>query len=160
MSRSQITVNQTNRWAGPVFRGSAWSPANVKEELKPSGGGLDKSKLVAKIWGRRVRQKTPVAKKKYLLKTVALAVKMWRKSKAIESNQGIELRAGGGIHRPEKPGWSASGMENVARKRKNNNKQHHKNNTEWRTTTNIIKTSWRFSQAKYHRWEFLLSLQK
>ena len=25
------------------------------------------------------------------------------------------------------------------------------------TATNITKISWRFSQAKYHRWEFLLS---
>ena len=28
---------------------------------------------------------------------------------------------------------------------------------EQETTTNITKTSCRFSQAKYHRWEFLLS---
>ena len=32
-------------------------------------------------------------------------------SKATKSSQGIELRAGGGLYRPEKPGWSASGME-------------------------------------------------
>ena len=25
---------------------------------------------------------------------------------------------------------------------------------------NIIKTPWRFSRAKYYRWEFLLSLQR
>ena len=47
-----------------------------RTEAQRGGGGLDKSKFVAKIWGRRVRQKTPVGKKKYPLKTVALAVKM------------------------------------------------------------------------------------
>ena len=29
-----------------------------------------------------------------------------------------------------------------------------------KATTNISKTSWRLSQTKYHRWKFLLSLQK
>ena len=29
--RLWITVNQTNRWAGSVFQGSVWSPANFKE---------------------------------------------------------------------------------------------------------------------------------
>ena len=33
-----------------------------------------------------------------------------KKAKAIESNQGIELRAGGGLHGAEKSGWSAGGM--------------------------------------------------
>ena len=42
------------------------------------------------------------------LKTVALAVD--EKAKAIQSSQGIEFRAGGNLHGPEKPGWSAGGM--------------------------------------------------
>ena len=33
-----------------------------------------------------------------------------KEAKAIESSQGLELRAGGGLHGPEKPGWSAGGM--------------------------------------------------
>ena len=33
------------------------------------------------------------------------------KSKATESSQGIELRTGGSLHGPEKPGWSAGGKE-------------------------------------------------
>ena len=33
------------------------------------------------------------------------------KAKAIQSSQGIEFRAGGNLHGPEKPGWSAGGME-------------------------------------------------
>ena len=33
------------------------------------------------------------------------------KRKATESSQGIELRAGGGLHGPEKSVWSAGGME-------------------------------------------------
>ena len=33
------------------------------------------------------------------------------KSKATESSQGIELRAGGGLHGPEKPGRSAGGKK-------------------------------------------------
>ena len=41
------------------------------------------------------------------LTTIALAVD--EKEKAIKSSQG-KLRAGGGLHRPEKPGWSASDM--------------------------------------------------
>ena len=49
--------------------------------------------------------------KRCSLKSIALVAKMWRKSKAIESSQVRELRADGGLHGPEKPGWSAAGME-------------------------------------------------
>ena len=31
--RLWVTVDQTNRWAGSVFWGSAWNPVNFKEEL-------------------------------------------------------------------------------------------------------------------------------
>ena len=45
--------------------------------------------------------------KKCPLKTVALAVdKKKKQSKVV----GVELRAGGGLHEPEKPGWSAGDM--------------------------------------------------
>ena len=52
--------------------------------------------------------------KKHPLKTVALAVKLSRKSLAKVKQAKVarvELRAGGGLHRPEKPGWSAGGKE-------------------------------------------------
>ena len=58
----------------------------------------------------------PVSKK-IPLKTVAHAVKWDKqatkrpgKSKQPEVAK-IELRAGGGLHRPEKPSWSAGGIE-------------------------------------------------
>ena len=40
------------------------------------------------------------------------------KSKATEVAR-VELRASGGLHGSEKPGWSAGGKEKVARKLKN-----------------------------------------
>ena len=52
--------------------------------------------------------------KKCPLKTVALAVKLWQKSLAKVKQSKVarvELRASGGLHVPEKPGWSADGME-------------------------------------------------
>ena len=55
-----------------------------------------------------------LAGKKRPLKTVALAVKLWRKSLAKVKQPEVarvELRAGGGFHDPEKPGWSACGKE-------------------------------------------------
>ena len=45
--------------------------------------------------------------KKCPMKIVALAVD--EKEKAIKE-VGVELRAGGGLHGPEKPGWSAGDM--------------------------------------------------
>ena len=92
------------------------------------------------MWGRSVRKKTPVGKK-CPLKTVALAIKMWRKSKAIESSQGRAQS----WQKPSRA-WEAS-VEcrwhgKVVQKRKNkqqatsqkqqwmrNNNQHHKNLT-------------------------------
>ena len=68
------------------------------------------------MWGRSARQKTPVGKK-CPLKTVALAVK---RDKLVTEKPGkskqpkvarVEFRTGGGLHRPEKPGWSAGGIE-------------------------------------------------
>ena len=81
-------------------------------------------------------------KKRLRVKTVALAVKLWWKSLAKVKQPKVarvELRASGGVHRPEKLGWSAGGMEKQPRKT---------------TSTNITKSSWSFSQTKYHRWEF------
>ena len=60
--------------------------------------------------------------KKCPLKTVALAIKLWQKSLAKVKQPKVvrvELRASGGLHGSEKPGWSAGGKEKVARKRKN-----------------------------------------
>ena len=54
--------------------------------------------------------------KKCPLKTVALAVELWKKVKQPKVAR-LELRAGGGLHGPEKPGWIAGGK--VARKCKN-----------------------------------------
>ena len=45
--------------------------------------------------------------KKCPLKTIALVVD--EKEKAIKIVR-VELRAGGGLHGPEKPGWSAGDM--------------------------------------------------
>ena len=46
--------------------------------------------------------------KKFPLKTVAVAVdKKKRQSKVV----GVELRASGGLHAPEKPEWSANDIE-------------------------------------------------
>ena len=58
-------------------------------------------------------KKTPVGKE-HQLKTVALAVRLLRKSLAKVKQPKVarvEFRAGGGPHRPEKPGWSAGGKE-------------------------------------------------
>ena len=53
--------------------------------------------------------------KKYSLKTVALAVKIKSLKKLAKVKQPkvarVELRAGGGLHGPEKLGWSAGGKE-------------------------------------------------
>ena len=50
--------------------------------------------------------------KKCLLKTVALAVKMKSLAKVKQPKVArVELRAGGGLHGPEKPEWRAGGME-------------------------------------------------
>ena len=62
-------------------------------------------------------------------------MKKKRQSKVV----GVELRAGGRLHGPEKVGWSAGGMvKEPGNKMKKNNKM----------KTNITKTSWRFSQAR------------
>ena len=58
-------------------------------------------------------KRAPV-RKKCPLKTVALVVKLRRKSLAKAKQPKVarvELRAGGGLNGPEKPGWSAGGME-------------------------------------------------
>ena len=60
----------------------------------------------ARMWERSARYKTPVGKKRPL-KTVVLAVKLCRKILAKEKQPKVarvELRAGGGLHGPEKPG--------------------------------------------------------
>ena len=52
--------------------------------------------------------------KKCSLKTVALEVILWRKSLAKVKQlkvARVDLRAGGGLHGLEKPGWSAGGRE-------------------------------------------------
>ena len=52
--------------------------------------------------------------KKCSLKTVALEVILWRKSLAKVKQlkvARVDLRAGGDLHGPEKPGWSAGGRE-------------------------------------------------
>ena len=62
-------------------------------------------------------KKTPVGEK-CPLKTVALAVKTWRKNLAKVKQAKVarvELRAGGGLHRPEKSGWSAGDKEKYPR---------------------------------------------
>ena len=66
-------------------------------------------------------------------------MKKKRQSKVV----GVELRAGGGLDRPEKLGWSAGDMVKQPGNKMKNNKMKIKNEM----TTNITKTSWRFSQA-------------
>ena len=59
------------------------------------------------------KKKTSVGKK-CLLKIVALALNMWQKNLANVKQlkvARVELRAGGGLHGPEKPAWSAGGKE-------------------------------------------------
>ena len=73
-------------------------------------------------------------------------MKKKRQSKVV----GVEFRAGGGLHRPEKLGWSASDMvKYLGNEMKNNDKMKIKNemNIKNEMTTNITKTGWRFSQA-------------
>ena len=50
-------------------------------------------------------------------------MKKQRQSKVV----GVELRAGGGLHRPEKPGWSAGDMEKQPGNEVKNNKMKIKN---------------------------------
>ena len=72
------------------------------------------SQMRAKKCGEGVQGKKAPMGKKYTLKTVALAVKMWRKNLAKikqPKEATVELRAGGGLYRPEKPRWSAGGKE-------------------------------------------------
>ena len=75
------------------------------------------------------------------LKTIAFAVdEKKRQSKVV----GVELRAGGGLHGPEKPGWSAGDMVNEpGNEMKNNNKMKIKNEirNNNKMTTNIPKAS-------------------
>ena len=66
--RLWITVNQTNRWAGSVFRGSVWSPATFKKVTAGSQGNFDKGRLCQNVGNVPVAKKCP-------LKTVALALK-------------------------------------------------------------------------------------
>ena len=63
--------------------------------------------------------------KKRPLKTVALAVD--EKAKAIKSS-GVKLRAGGGLHELEIPGWSAGDMEKQPGNEMNNNNKMKNNN--------------------------------
>ena len=52
--------------------------------------------------------------KTYLLKTVGLVVKLRQKSLAKVKQPkvaSVELRAGGGLHGPQKPRWIAGGKE-------------------------------------------------
>ena len=80
-------------------------------------------------------------------------MKKLRQSKVV----GVELRAGGGLHGPEKPGWSAADMANQPGNEMNNNKMKIKN--EMKNINGKMKIQQkpprRFSQAKYHLWEFL-----
>ena len=72
----------------------------------------------------------------------------------------VELRATGGLHGPEKLGWGASDMGKYPgnEMKNNNNKMKNKNdNTMKKKNEQQQKLPWRFSQAKYHPWEFLLS---
>ena len=67
------------------------------------------------------------------------------KSKAIESSQGIEFRAGGSVHGPDKPGWGAGGMEK------------HPGNVKMSSMDKITSTSQKLQSgfpSKDHRWEF------
>ena len=61
--------------------------------------------------GKECKVKAPVGKKRPFGSTRG---KLWRKSlakvKATEVAR-VELRAAGGFHGPEKPGWSAGGNE-------------------------------------------------
>ena len=81
-------------------------------------------------------------------------MKKLRQSKVVR----VELRAGGGLHEPEKPGWSAGDMaKQPGNEMNNNNKMKIKN--EMKNTNGKMKIQQkpprRFSQAKYHLWEFL-----
>ena len=61
--------------------------------------------------GVQGKKKTPVGKK-CPLKTVALAVKMKCMAKVKQPEVArVELKAGRGLHRPEKSRWSAGGIE-------------------------------------------------
>ena len=67
------------------------------------------------------------------------------KSKAIESSQGIEFRAGGSVHGPDKPGWGAGGREK------------HPGNVKMSSMDKITSTSQKLESgfpSKDHRWEF------
>ena len=71
---------------------------------------------------------------------------------------GVELRAGGALHGSEKPGWSAADMAKQPGNEMNSkNKMRIKN--KMKNINNKMKIQQkpprRFSQAKYHRWEFL-----
>ena len=75
---------------------------------------LDGVFLPASESQKRTKMGEGVQGKKHPFKTVALAVKLWRKSLAKVKQPKVarvELRAGGGLHGPEKPGWSAGGKE-------------------------------------------------
>ena len=145
--RLWITVNQTNRWAGSVFRGSVWSPANFKEELLAPREALIKAGC-AKNVAKECKVKKPVGKK-CPLKTIALAVD--EKQKAIKSSWG----RGQSCWRPSrtwKPRVECRWHGKVAWKgneeqdQKWNDNQHHKNLLE-------------VLPSKYHRWEFLFRIR-
>ena len=83
-------------------------------------------------------------------------MKKQRQSKVVR----VEVRAGGGLDGPEKPGWSAGDMEKQPRNeiKNNDNKMKIKNEMKIQKSNEEQqqqKPARRFSQAKHHRREFL-----
>ena len=106
---------------------------------------------VPKMSVKKCEVKKRLRLKKCLLKNVALAVKLLRKSKAkskaTESSQG-RAQSWWTSSRVSEARVQCRWQGNVAWKLKN------VQCGKTATKTNIIKTSWRFPQAKYHCWEF------
>ena len=72
-------------------------PCKFQGIITSPHGSFDKSRLCQNV--EKERKKCP-------LKTVVLAID--EKENGVV---GVELRSGGGLHGPEKPGWSAGDME-------------------------------------------------
>ena len=62
--------------------------------------------------GKEYKVKSDDVGKKCSLKTVVLAVKIKNLAEVKQLKKArVELRAGGSLHGPEKPGWSVGGRE-------------------------------------------------
>ena len=147
--RLWITVNQTNRWAGSVFRGSVWNPANFKKVAASSQQNLDKSRLCQNV-GKERKVKYTCGKCPF--KTVVLAVRRWRNGWKMKVSQ-ITLRWPGLKVKNE-----SKNLVIVHRRVRDDveKKMRIKRNNKWTTTAT---TKWRSTSqkppevlsSKYHR---------